>query len=228
MKSSIFRDILPCSPLKVNWHFGQGLLATFFTQIYYLVYYRSWRWGRSIPPKHLSWCRAPIWSPWPDLFSCMTISGFLSVRPLWRKDGSVIYSYNCFWALPEQSLSGPSPADLTTICYCLFWDSLNLEGQVKVKVEVILRLTVSRPVCLGVRPPSKNHDQIFITVGHMRSSHWGVPSLTSGRVCNLLVQFAVPLRSKSRRTHDHFLLSHLRPYFTVSYEAPPTLMARSL
>jgi hypothetical protein len=29
-------------------------------------------------------------------------------------------------------------------------------------------------------------------------------------VCNLLVQFAVNLRFKSRRTHDHISLSHLR------------------
>jgi hypothetical protein len=27
--------------------------------------------------------------------------------------------YNCFWALPEQSLLGRSPAELTTIFYCL-------------------------------------------------------------------------------------------------------------
>jgi hypothetical protein len=32
--------------------------------------------------------------------------GFLVV------ERSVIYSYNCFWALPEQSLWGPSPAEL--------------------------------------------------------------------------------------------------------------------
>jgi hypothetical protein len=32
--------------------------------------------------------------------------------------------YNCFWALPEQSLSGPSSAELTAIIYCLTWDSL--------------------------------------------------------------------------------------------------------
>jgi hypothetical protein len=56
---------------------------------------------------------------------------FLNVgRPLWREGGSVIYSYSCFWALPEQSLSGPSPAELTTISYSLKWDSPNLEGQV--------------------------------------------------------------------------------------------------
>jgi hypothetical protein len=38
--------------------------------------------------------------------------------------------YNCFWALPEQSLLGRSPAELTAIFYCLIRDSPNLEGQV--------------------------------------------------------------------------------------------------
>jgi hypothetical protein len=42
--------------------------------------------------------------------------------------------YNCFWALPEQSLLGPSPEELTTIFYCLIWDSPNLEGQVRVYI----------------------------------------------------------------------------------------------
>jgi hypothetical protein len=43
-----------------------------------------------------------------------------------------------------------------------------------------------------------------------------MPSLTRGRVCNLPVQLllgiasAVTLGSKSRRTRDHILLSHLR------------------
>jgi hypothetical protein len=41
---------------------------------------------------------------------CLTTAGFLG-HPLWREDESVIDSYNCFWALPEQSLSGPSPAE---------------------------------------------------------------------------------------------------------------------
>jgi hypothetical protein len=40
--------------------------------------------------------------------------------------------YNCFWALPEQSLLGWSPSELTTLFYCLIWDSTNLEGQVPV------------------------------------------------------------------------------------------------
>jgi hypothetical protein len=56
----------------------------------------------------------------------------------------------------------------------------------------------------------------------------GRPLLTRGRVCNVLLQFVVTLRFKSRRTHDHILPSHLRPYFTVSYETPTTCRARSL
>jgi hypothetical protein len=39
---------------------------------------------------------------------------------------------NCFWALPEQSLLGRSPAELTALFYSLIWDSTNLEGQVPV------------------------------------------------------------------------------------------------
>jgi hypothetical protein len=50
----------------------------------------------------------------------------------------------------------------------------------------------------------------FFTIGYLRPSCCGAPSLTRGRVCNLLVQFAITLKSKSRRTHDHILLSRLR------------------
>jgi hypothetical protein len=58
----------------------------------------------------------------------------------WRQDGSVIYLYNWFWALSEQSLSGRSPAELTAIFYCLIWDSSNLEGQVLVFISPRNRL----------------------------------------------------------------------------------------
>jgi hypothetical protein len=42
-------------------------------------------------------------------------------HPLRREDESVICSYNCYWALPEQSLWGPSPTELT-----IFYSHLRL------------------------------------------------------------------------------------------------------
>jgi hypothetical protein len=58
--------------------------------------------------------------------------------------------------------------------------------------------------------------RFLFSVWQLRISWYGAPSLTRGWVCNLLVQLllglarAVTLGSKSRRTHDHILLSHLR------------------
>jgi hypothetical protein len=61
----------------------------------------------------------------------------------------------------------------------LFWE-----------VEVNLRPTVSRPVCLGVRRPSGTRDQFFflleIFFKQLRVCYFVAPSLTRGRVCNLL------------------------------------------
>jgi hypothetical protein len=56
------------------------------------------------------------------------------------------------------------------------------------QVQVILPPTVSRPFGLGVGLQSEDHDQIIITVGHLRPSCCGAPSLTRGRGCNLLIQ----------------------------------------
>jgi hypothetical protein len=49
--------------------------------------------------------------------------------------GRVCNLLYCFWALPEQSLLGRSPAEPTAIFYCLIWDSPNLEGQVPVFIS---------------------------------------------------------------------------------------------
>jgi hypothetical protein len=67
-----------------------------------------------------SWCRASICSPWPEFCFLPDNCRCLDVgHPLWLEDGSVSYSYNCFWTLPEQSLSGSSPTELTAIFHCL-------------------------------------------------------------------------------------------------------------
>jgi hypothetical protein len=50
-------------------------------------------------------------------------SFLLVLRPLWWEDGSVIYSSNCYWALPALSLSVQVPQNFGPISYCLIWDS---------------------------------------------------------------------------------------------------------
>jgi hypothetical protein len=72
----------------------------------------------------------------------------------------------------------------------------------------------------SVRRPPGIRDQYFflleISFSQLLLCYFVPPSLTRGRVCNLLVQLllglvrAVTLGSKSRRTQGHILLSHLR------------------
>jgi hypothetical protein len=77
------------------------------------------------------------------------------------------------------------------------------------EVEVKLWPTVS------VRHPSETRDQFFflleIFFRQLRVCYFVAPSLTRGRVCNLLfllvLDSAVPLESESRRTKDHILFS---------------------
>jgi hypothetical protein len=80
----------------------------------------------------------------------LTVAYFLMWgRTLWREDGSVIYSYNCFWALPEQSLLVPSPTELMTSFHCIIWDSPNLEGQVPIFISRNNRMAQSPPPSEG-------------------------------------------------------------------------------
>jgi hypothetical protein len=103
-----------------------------------------------------------------------------------------------------------------------FWNVCSYEDLHRAVFQKMATFTVEVEVevCPGVRCPSGTHDQFFffleMSFRQLRLCCFVAPSLARGRVCNLLVQLllglaiAVTLGSKSRRTHGHILLSHLR------------------
>jgi hypothetical protein len=104
----------------------------------------------------------------PDFCYCQTVAGLLMWGALCDERAGLSF---CCCPSPAQSFSGPSPVGLTTIFYCLRFETflfvasydsqgygegirsgLHTEYMNQVQVQVTLRLTVSQSVCLGVEP----------------------------------------------------------------------------
>jgi hypothetical protein len=99
-------------------------------------------------------------------------------------------------------------------CSLVFYYSVRLIASLS--LSLILRPTVSRPVCPGIKHPSGAYDQILITVRHLQVCWCGSFSLTKERICRLQLLLdlasAVILGSESLGTRDHILLSQIRDF----------------
>jgi hypothetical protein len=94
--------------------------------------------------------------------------------------------------------------------------------RINLSLSLMLRPTVSRPVCLGIKHPSGAYDQILITVRHAGVLMWGVLSDEKTGL-----SFAIATGPRQRSHSRDRSLGTRRPNFTVSdsrlpFSSPPT------
>jgi hypothetical protein len=90
----------------------------------------------------------------------------------------------------------------TQLLNCIPNSLTNESLKFKVKVKVMLRTTVSLPVCLSAEHPFGAYDQILIIVWQLRVCWFQAPSLTRGRVCRLHLLLVLASVLSNSRTNS--------------------------